>query len=381
MKKILILHNRYREIGGEDIAVQNEIKFLKKFYQVEVLYFENKNNNFIFTALSLLFVNNSLSNKEIKKKIVSFQPDLVYVHNTWFMLSLGFLNQIKKEKIPILFKLHNFRYSCTNTFRLKKHLNGKNFCQACGKSNYKKSFFNKYYQSSYIKSFFVILHSKKFLKILRSNEHKIGSLTQFQKSNLKSLNVNESNIKIIPNPITFKKDTRKTWSKEVVYAGRISEEKGITELINTFESSDTDDYTLKIIGDGPLFKELAKNNYQKTVLLGRLDNETTIKHLRNSSIVITATKLYEGQPTILSEASSLGIPSIFPITGGIKEFFPKNYKYSFDQFDYENLSEKIKLLISSDKKDEIGTENYEFLRKKLHEISLLENFEEIFDRK
>ena len=103
MKKILILHNRYREIGGEDIAVQNEIKFLKKFYQVEVLYFENKNNNFIFTALSLLFVNNSLSNKEIKKKIVNFQPDLVYVHNTWFMLSLGFLNKIKKEKIPVLF--------------------------------------------------------------------------------------------------------------------------------------------------------------------------------------------------------------------------------------------------------------------------------------
>ena len=378
MKKILILHNRYQEIGGEDIAVQNEIEFLQKFYKVDVLYFENSNKNFVVTALSLLFVNNIFSNKKIKRKIVNFEPDLVYIHNTWFMLSLGFINQIKKMKIPMLFKLHNFRYSCTKNLSLKKHLNGKNFCQACGKSANKKSFFNKYYQSSYIKSFFVILHSKKFLKILMSNEHKISVLTEFQKSKLKSLGVYESNIKIIPNPIAFKKNTSKTWSKELIYAGRISEEKGINELINTFESSDIKDYTLKIIGEGPLLKKLKKNSYENTILLGRLDNETTLEHIRNSSIVITATKLYEGQPTILSEASSLGIPSIFPISGGIEEFFPKNYEYSFLQFDYQKLAEKIKLLISSENKDQVGAKNYEFLKKKFEESQLISNFEEVF---
>lgn len=378
MKKILILHNKYREIGGEDIAVQNEIKFLQKFYEVDVLYFENSSKNFVVTILSLLFVNNSFSNKKIRRKIVDFKPDLVYIHNTWFILSLGFINQIKKKKIPILFKLHNFRYSCTKTFSLKKHLDGKNLCQACGKLDNKKSFFNKYYQSSYIKSFFVILHSKKFLKILMSNEHKISLLTEFQKSKLKSLGIYENNIKIIPNPIIFEKNKPKTWSKEVIYAGRVSEEKGITELIDTFESSDITDYTLKIIGDGPLFKKLNKNKYQKTILLGRLDNETTLKHIENSSIVITATKLYEGQPTILSEASSLGIPCIFPISGGIEEFFPKNYEYSFVQFDYEKLAKKIKLLTSSENKVEVGAKNYEFLKKKLEESQLISNFEEIF---
>lgn len=378
MKKILILHNKYREIGGEDIAVQNEIKFLQKFYEVDVLYFENSYKNFFAAVLTLLFVNNSFSNKKIKRKIINFQPDLVYIHNTWFMLSLGFINKIKKEQIPILFKLHNFRYSCTNTFSLKKHLDGKMFCRACGKSLNKKSFFNKYYQSSYIKSLFVILHSRKLLKIITSNEHKISLLTEFHKSKLISLGVYESNIKIIPNPIKFKKNISKTWSKELIYAGRISEEKGLRELINTFESSGIKDYTLKIIGDGPLFKKLQGNRYQNTKLLGRLDNETTLKHIRNSSIVVTTTKLYEGQPTILSEASSLGIPSIFPITGGIEEFFPKNYEYSFVQFDYENLAEKIKLLISSENKDEVGARNYEFLKKKLEESQLKSNFEEIF---
>ena len=109
MKKILFLHNRYLEPGGEDVAVQNEIDFLKKFYKVDVLYFQNNTKNIFFIVLSLIFVNNIFSNKKISKKIKSFQPDLVYVHNTWFKLSLGFVNIIKKESIPILFKIHNFR--------------------------------------------------------------------------------------------------------------------------------------------------------------------------------------------------------------------------------------------------------------------------------
>ena len=377
MKKILFLHNRYLEPGGEDVAVQNEIDFLKKFYKVDVLYFQNNTKNIFFIVLSLIFVNNIFSNKKISKKIKSFQPDLVYVHNTWFKLSLGFVNIIKKESIPILFKIHNFRYSCTNSFSIKKHLNGKKYCNACGLTSSKNLLFNKYYQASYLKSFFVILHSKKYLKILQSNKYKICLLTNFQKTKMKSLGILDSNLKIIPNPISFEKDFDYSWSKDVVYAGRLSEEKGINELINIFESTDMKDYRLKIIGDGPLLNELKKNIYQKTTLLGKLNNKDTLKHIKNSSIVVTATKLYEGQPTILTEASSYKKPSVFPVTGGIGEFFPKNYEYCFKQFDYIELAKKIKLLIESENKEEVGKKNYEFLKKRFEDNLFVSYFDEI----
>ena len=39
--KILVLHNQYRNLGGEDIAVSNEIELLKKHYDVKVLNFSN----------------------------------------------------------------------------------------------------------------------------------------------------------------------------------------------------------------------------------------------------------------------------------------------------------------------------------------------------
>ena len=31
-KKILVVHNRYQSTGGEDIAVDEEVKFLSKFF-------------------------------------------------------------------------------------------------------------------------------------------------------------------------------------------------------------------------------------------------------------------------------------------------------------------------------------------------------------
>ena len=41
MKKLLIIHNRYREEGGEDLSVLNEIELLKSEYIVETIFFDN----------------------------------------------------------------------------------------------------------------------------------------------------------------------------------------------------------------------------------------------------------------------------------------------------------------------------------------------------
>ena len=52
-KRILIVHNKYNNLGGEDIAVSNEIRVLKK-YTVEILFFDNKIlKDFIFNIISI----------------------------------------------------------------------------------------------------------------------------------------------------------------------------------------------------------------------------------------------------------------------------------------------------------------------------------------
>ena len=88
MKKILVVHTTYRNIGGEDIAVNNEIKLLQKYFHVEKLFFSNNDKNFIRDLISLLFNKNSFSKKLLKDKLKLFQPDIIYVHNTWYKPSL-----------------------------------------------------------------------------------------------------------------------------------------------------------------------------------------------------------------------------------------------------------------------------------------------------
>ena len=56
--------------------------------------------------------------------------------------------------------------------------------------------------------------------------------------------------------------------------------------------------------------------------------------------MITATKMFEGQPRLITEASAHGVPSIYPSFGGLDEYFPDDYKL-FKQFDYPDLVKKI----------------------------------------
>ena len=110
MKKLLLIHNNYRLIGGEDVAVLNEVTYLKKYFIVETLYFSNKNLNKLHFLISLFTNTNIQSKNLLKKKITNFNPDIVYIHNLWFSASLGILKYLKKNNFLVFLKLHNFRY-------------------------------------------------------------------------------------------------------------------------------------------------------------------------------------------------------------------------------------------------------------------------------
>ena len=126
MKKILVVHNTYQNTGGEDIAVKYEVEFLKKHFEMDELYFSNKIENFFEFLKIIIFNSNSNAVNKFKKKVNEFNPDIVYVHNTWFNASLGIFNYMIKNNVKFVLKIHNFRYYCTKSFFLKNHIkNGK----------------------------------------------------------------------------------------------------------------------------------------------------------------------------------------------------------------------------------------------------------------
>ena len=363
MKKILVVHNRYKLQGGEDIAVDSEIIALKNLFEVETLIFENKTIDIISDLMNFIFNKNFKSAKKLTKKLDTFNPDFVYIHNTWFKASVLIFDVLDKRSIKTVIKLHNFRYDCTRHFFFKEHLEGQKMCSRCGAAKEENKVFNKYFQESFLKSMLVIRYGKKFYQKIYNKNILILVLTRFHKNYLEKLGFDKNSIKILPNvnqDVTVKNDRK---SSSLVYAGRISKEKGVEELIESFIDAKTKNINLLIIGSGPELENLKRKygDIDNIRLEGQLDNKEVKKIISEARAVVTATKLLEGQPTLLCEASSMGTPSIFPRFGGIHEFFPPDSELSFEQYNYEDLSQKIKLIDLNDFTHEgISNEKYYF---------------------
>tara|TARA_B100002051_G_C16680245_1_gene609371 strand:+ start:315 stop:1463 length:1149 start_codon:yes stop_codon:yes gene_type:complete len=381
MEKILLIHTKYQNFGGEDQSIINEVELLKTKFNVKTLMNTNKITNIINDLITIVFNRNFLFEKKLRKDLKEFNPDFIYVHNTWFKVSLGIFKILNEQNKPVVIKLHNFRYHCTENYLHKNHLGNKKICEACGIQKNSKKIFNKYFENSYIKSFFAIKYGKKYLNILKNSKVKIVLLTDFHKQFLIKKGINQNRITVIPNFISIKDTKKNTDSNNYfVYAGRVSKEKGLFELLETFNKLKMNEVSLKIIGDGPLLSSLKKKylNNSKFVFLGNTKNDEVLSIMSRSIGVVTATKLYEGQPTLLCEASSLGVPSIFPKTGGINEFFPKDYIYSYNQFDYKDLAEQLEKMINDTELKKIGIENQKFISNMLDEEEIVKMFKKVF---
>lgn len=372
-KKILLVHNRYQSTGGEDIAVDEEVKFLSKYFDVRTLFFTNELNN-KFSQIKNFVLNKNLSSKKIiENELNSFKPDYCIVHNTWFKASLSIFEALDKRDIKTFIKLHNYRHECCSSFLAKKHLSGQETCNACSFSKKRLQFFNKYYPESYIKSFLVIRYSRKYLKILNSNKYTLLVFGEFQKNRLIELGVNKDKIEIFPNYIPpLDSVISASNDKYILYAGRISSEKGVDELIISFINANLKEIKLKIVGDGPDLNKLKKSYIGKNIeFLGRKSHQETLSYIKSSLGVITATKIFEGQPTFLCEASQLGKLSIFPRTGAISDFFVEDYEFSFRQFNYNDLTKKIIKLINLKNKKVFEEQNKNYILNSLSEDVLI----------
>ena len=380
MKKILVINTKYKKYGGEDSNFVEEIKFLKKFYNVDYLNFDNSEKLNIYDVIGFFTLSNPSINKVLKLKLKSFKPDVVYVHNTWFKANLGIFNILIKENVEVILKIHNFRFACTDTFRASKHFNGQEFCYKCGNKNKSLIGFNKYFENSYIKSFFVNLYGKKYINILRKYNLKIIALNEFSKNYLIKKGVNKS--KVFTNYNSFEISKNNSYSADseyVVYAGSLVKQKGVQELLESWKESKIN-LKLLVIGTGQLENKILNNNPSKNIeFLGFLKNEKVIDLIKSSRAVITATKIFEGQPRLISEASAYGVPSIYPSFGGLDEYFPENYKLSFKQFDYQDLVEIILLLQNKQLLKEESNKIFNFINENMSLNILNKNLESIFN--
>ena len=171
------------------------------------------------------------------------------------------------------------------------------------------------------------MYGKKYIKYVKRYPKKVLVLTNFHKERLIYDQMDPNQVVVSVNP--FNLDTSDTDfynpnSKFILYAGMLSDSKGVEELIEAYLNSNLVDVNLKIIGSGPM-EDYLKNKYnnQKIEFLGQIDNKTTLNYILSSRCIVTATKICYDQPRLLTEASYLEVPSIFPKFGEWVNFFLK----------------------------------------------------------
>ena len=379
MKKVLIIHNGYKIKGGEDTNFKDEIKFLKKNFEVESMLFDNSTKANIFDIAAFITGRNFQSDKKVLNKIKIFNPDIVYIHNIWFKISFGLFKILEKRQIKTILKVHNYRYECSRHWLLKNHIGQNSFCNACALKNQNTRFFNKYFENSYVKSAVSVIFSRRYYKILKNSPISIAVISNFHKSILVDSGVNSEKVFLHRNPFNFINGNEANYNSEsnfIVYAGRLTHSKGVEELLDAWCRSSITDINLKIIGDGELKKPLQEKYLQSNIeFVGELELENTLELIGKSRAVVTATKMYEGQPRLLTEASFYSVPSLFPSFGGMAELFPYEYPLKFDQFNYSSLENKLNLLEDSNLLDELSISVKENINNLLGEDLLDNTFE------
>ena len=113
----------------------------------------------------------------------------------------------------------------------------------------------------------------------------------------------------------------------ILYAGRILKQKGVIELLESFEELNRkyNNIRLNIAGDGNLLQEL-KNKYKNKNIkfLGKLNFENLCKQYSRANIFVYAPNWPEGLPTSILEAGLMECACISSPQGGNKEIILDN---------------------------------------------------------
>ncbi|RIJ34379.1 glycosyltransferase family 4 protein [Pontibacter oryzae] len=317
--RILLIHNYYKQAGGEDTVFHQEAKLLQAHgHTVELFTFSNNDVVSITQKLeaALGVVYNWRSANLISRKIESFQPDVVHVHNFFPLVSPAVFEVCHKYKVPVMMTLHNYRLICPSAVM---HYHGKVQLHNMHKVFPIKAIAQGIYRGSKIETASVVL-STGIHKLLGTWRNKVsrfivltpGAAELFYNS---SLSPKKGQLAIKPN---FTADPGLGLVERegyFIYLGRLTEEKGIRTLLKAHTQHA---FPLKIIGTGPLEKEVQEYAAHNAAVefLGFRKREEAMQWLKSASALIFPSEWLETFGMTAVEAFATGTPVIAAKIGG-----------------------------------------------------------------
>ncbi|WP_316809985.1 glycosyltransferase family 4 protein [Pedobacter heparinus] len=315
--KVLIIHTFYKQGGGEDSVVSNEMALLRaEGIDVSLLTFNNAGKTFL-KLLQLPF--NYGAYLATKERIDTFRPDVVHVHNLHFSGSASVIYAVRNANLPLVMTLHNYRMVCPSG---SLYNNNKLFLNSLQSSFPWAAVKKRVYKNSHLitlwLSLSIYIHHqlrtwKAVDKFILLGKHSKSILEKSRLGNYAERMVVKPNFCY---PAAFSRVN--TIRTHYLYVGRLTVEKGVLILLDAFAESKL---PLKIVGTGPLESSVRDyaSQYANITFLGQQQKPVVDELLDETIALIFPSVWYETFGMVIIEAFSKGVPVISSDLGNMKD--------------------------------------------------------------
>lgn len=319
--RLLHVHCRYREAGGEDAVVDAERAALAAA-GVDVVAYDAVNPSAAVPATRGMLMSswNPRSFVDVQRSARRNAIDIAHIHNTWFALSPSIVEALHRSGVPVVMTVHNFRMSCVNGLLFR---DGR-VCTDCVGRGPWRGVVHRCYRSSSLASAAVAAatSTNRMLGTWTRGVDRFLVLSDLAARVLTASGVPAARVERTAN---FVEDpgprTRPAASsRTIAYVGRLSHEKGVDLLLRAWRAwRPGEDWTLVIAGDGPMRADLDALADNRVQFVGRLAREDVSALLLQARALVLPSLVFENQPMAAVEAFAAGLPVLGRGIGGTLE--------------------------------------------------------------
>jgi glycosyltransferase involved in cell wall biosynthesis len=359
--RILIAHSFYRVPGGEDRYVRQQVDLLSSQHTVRLVAGENVTlNPSIRTAASMIY--SRVWQRRISDELVDFSPQVIHLHNPYPALGPSVHLAAQRHGIPLILTVHNFRLRCPNGYMYTEG----SVCQRCLGGNHVNAVTHQCFPArSQAAAYAASLWVHRFILKLERKVDFFICPSGFMRTTLLRWGIPEDRIGLVRNFTDHVATDQASPGQHGIYVGRLSEEKGIDELLKALSSAG--DPPFMIVGDGPAAKtlaELARSlGLSRTEFAGRVDQQDVRNRLRESRYMVIPSVWNENAPLAALEAMAAGRPLIVTSMGGLPELVESGGGISCKASDFKSLARAITRLVEDPELAErMGAEAFAFVQ-------------------
>jgi glycosyltransferase involved in cell wall biosynthesis len=318
--RILQVHTRYREPGGEDVVVKAEAELLRAAGH-EVVQWQAQNPQGTSGAVAALALSpwNFRAARSLGRVATRLRPQVAHVHNTWFAMSPSVLPALRRAGVPVVMTLHNYRLLCANGVLFR---DGRP-CEDCIGTHPWHGLRHRCYRDSALQSLpaagTIAFHG--LLGTWRREVSLFLALNEFSRARFVRGGLPPERIHVKPNFVADPgpRTVPNSASPTVLYVGRLVSEKGLGVLLEAWRRAAVGSLELVIVGDGSMRPALQRLAVPGVRFAGRLPAEEVRRRMLAARVLVLPSLSYEVQPMAALEAVAAGVPVLASDIGGMPD--------------------------------------------------------------